>query len=95
MADRPERFGVQYITTAQQQKWEAKYGENWADEIEPETRTTIADFRTLATARAFVASEGPDRPSGYFDRIFERVNVRPHEEGPEWGFEWDEREISE
>lgn len=93
MADRPERFGVEYITTAQQKRWEEKHGENWADIVEPEVHTKILSFRTLNEAREFVVSEGPDRPSGYFDRIFERVNVRPHEDGPEWGFEWDEKEI--
>lgn len=93
MADRPERFGVEYITSAQQQKWEAKHGENWADIVEPETHTTVADFRTLRHAREFMKSTGPDRPSGYCNRLFERTRIRPHEAGIAFGYEWDEKDI--
>jgi hypothetical protein len=82
-------FGVEDVTQAQVDTWEEKYGEYWADNIAPESRTTIWDFDTEADARKFLIG---GVPSGYFARLFKRVNVRPGPEGI--GLEWDEVEIN-
>jgi len=84
--DRPKRYGFEDITTEQQEKWEAKHGEYWADTIMPEQRTTIWDFDTLDASKKFAAS---NVPSGYFGRAFERTNVSWDD--MEWT--WSEKEI--
>jgi hypothetical protein len=90
---RPSRFYVEFVTAGEQLAWIERYGDLWADTVEPETRTHVKDFDTEAEARAFLRSQGPDAPSGYCDALTERYNIRTHEEGARYGYEWDERDL--
>lgn len=85
---RPKLWGVEYISQAQQEGWEAKHGEFWADTVCPETRTQIASFNTEAQARHFLQLDTPNAPSGYCDRLFRRDNIH-------WdcGWSWDEKDF--
>lgn len=88
---RPLRYFVSYLPMERQNKMIADHGESWLDH-DPEWHIVERDFATLPAARKFATS---DAVSDIFVEVCERTNMRPHEAGAIYGWEWDVKVVDD